>query len=824
MAKVTYTVKKGDTLTGIASRYGTTVSKLVSLNSIKNPDLIYVGQVLTISKTTDSGSEDTTPEPTPSNTTSTVTIVHFGLQSNTDRTVFVTWEWSKDNTQHYETVWQYYTGGVWFIGQDTTTEHKESIYNAPSNADRVRVKVKPVSKTKTVDKKETHYWTAEWSTYQTYSFSDNPPVKPPVPTVTLKDFTLTATLSNLDVNGTHIQFQVVKDDSDVFSTGKAAITTNAASYSCKVNAGGRYKVRCRSVRDDLYSDWSEYSSNVDTKPSTPSKITVCRVKSETSIYLEWSAVGNATGYDIEYTTKEEYFDITNQTTVINNVKLAKYEVTGLESGRKYYFRVRAVNDEGESGWTGVVWKALGTFPEAPTTWSSTTTGIVGDEITLYWVHNTEDGSAQEMAQVELTIGTEVTVKTINTSEEEDDKKTMFYKLDTSSYIEGTSIKWRVRTAGVTWGYSEWSIQRTIDIYAPPTLSLLVTDYNGQTVENLTSFPMNIVGIAGPTTQTPIGYHIVITADESYETVDSIGNPQVISAGEEVYSRYFDISTQLSVRLSAGDLNLDNNISYTIHGTVSMNSGLSADASYQFTVAWTDVKHDPIADVMIDRNNLSAYVHPFCVNEYGSLIPDVTLSVYRREYDGRFTEIATGLSNTNNVYITDPHPALDYARYRIVAITESTGAVSYYDVPPEPVGEAGIVIQWSERWSNLLTDSEDEVVQPTWAGSMLKLPYNVDVTDDHNQDVSLVNYIGREHPVSYYGTQLGVTSSWTTSIPKYDKETLYGLRCLARWMGDVYVRESSGSGYWANISVSFSQKHLEVTIPVTLRVTRVEGGV
>ena len=109
MAKVTYTVKKGDTLSGIASKYGTTVSKLVSLNNIKNPDLIYIGQVLTISKTTDSGSEDTTPESTPANTTSTVTIVHFGLQSNTDRTVFVTWEWSKDNTQHYETVWQYYT-------------------------------------------------------------------------------------------------------------------------------------------------------------------------------------------------------------------------------------------------------------------------------------------------------------------------------------------------------------------------------------------------------------------------------------------------------------------------------------------------------------------------------------------------------------------------------------------------------------------------------------------------------------------------------------------------------------------------------------------
>lgn len=42
----TYTVKRGDTLSGIASKYGTTVAKLVELNGIKNANLIYVGQVI----------------------------------------------------------------------------------------------------------------------------------------------------------------------------------------------------------------------------------------------------------------------------------------------------------------------------------------------------------------------------------------------------------------------------------------------------------------------------------------------------------------------------------------------------------------------------------------------------------------------------------------------------------------------------------------------------------------------------------------------------------------------------------------------------------
>lgn len=42
----TYTVKSGDTLSGIAKKYGTTVAKLVELNGIKNANLIYKGQLI----------------------------------------------------------------------------------------------------------------------------------------------------------------------------------------------------------------------------------------------------------------------------------------------------------------------------------------------------------------------------------------------------------------------------------------------------------------------------------------------------------------------------------------------------------------------------------------------------------------------------------------------------------------------------------------------------------------------------------------------------------------------------------------------------------
>lgn len=45
---VTYKVKKGDTLSGIASKYGTTYQEIAKQNGIANPNLIYVGQKLKI--------------------------------------------------------------------------------------------------------------------------------------------------------------------------------------------------------------------------------------------------------------------------------------------------------------------------------------------------------------------------------------------------------------------------------------------------------------------------------------------------------------------------------------------------------------------------------------------------------------------------------------------------------------------------------------------------------------------------------------------------------------------------------------------------------
>lgn len=922
--KTYVTVDKGDNLWNISRDYfggGANYKKLATLNNIPNPSLIYPGQKINITGSTSSSGSTSNDKTT---NTNQVNLLQFGMVADAEDTLFVTYEWNKDYTKHYEVKWEYEvntsTGTKqWFEAKKDETKHGYSTCTIPNEAIRIHPTITPIAMDKTNDKGEKTgvHWTADPLKVDAWVVGDNPyPGVPPTPDVNtddIVDLKITVSVDNLDVNADTIEFQVAKNNTTLLPTVKAKIndSTNYASALFNLEAGSEYKVRCRALKNDVASKWSEYSANTPTPPLAPAGFTVCKANKRASdgtlyVYLEWKPVNTATSYEIEYATHKEYFDNPSASTTTIPVEngQTKLETFGLTSGSEYFFRLRAKNKAGDSKWSEPSNVVLGQKPDKPTTWSSVNTATVGGPLYLYWLHNSKDGSSLTFAK--LTIEEHVggvlkntfstTIENTNDPEEKD--KTSVYEVNTSQYSEGVQLRWWVQTSGVTGDFGESSVVRQVDIYAKPTLDFKVTvggtTYkNGAKIEALTGFPIKISALAAPATQKPIGYHLSVISNSIYDTVDNIGNNKTVNKGEIVYSRYFDIYTALDVTLSASDIDLENNIDYTIVCNVAMDSGLSAEAQIDFTVKWVDTKLAPNATITFDRDTLVTHIRPFCeeyttayykvnydsktglytattqlltniagtfdmedvyttdgkavlegytditVNadgtvvggddilccrtQVGTLVKDVTLSVYRREFDGSFTAIGTGIDNSKNTFVTDPHPALDYARYRIVATVNSTGAVSYYDMPGYPINEHAVIIQWDEQWSMFEEVTDDPMSQPPWSGSMLRLPYNIDVSDSYGMDVSAVKYIGRKRPVVYYGTQLGETSTWNVVIPKTDEETLYAIRRLAIWTGNAYVREPSGSGYWANVSVSFSQKHTELTIPVSFSITRVEGG-
>ena len=816
-----------------------------------NP-VIYPGQVFTIP-----GITTPTPVPTPAPQPPVVrvpTIDWFALDAGTTRSMFCTWSFDRADTSNYEVKWEYDTGaGGWRIGTQGTTTNKQSDYSAPENAKKVRVSITPKSDN----------WSDGQTASREYDFSNNPPELPPIPSFNIDELdVMTIELTNIQntINADTIEFAIYQDDTFKYRTGTATINQEAryCKFTTTVDPGHKYKVRCRAVRGTIYSGWTDYTDNDLSTPVAPSDITTLRSQKiseqqavQYAVFVEWPDVPSAENYLVEWATNIEYFDTgeaSSQTT--EEGAGPRLLVTGIELGHEYFFRVASLNEKGRSKtYTPIKSVRLGTRPAAPTTYSNVNSCILGEDLKLYWIHNSTDGSIETTARIHFTIidsahpelePTEIVKVIPNDRPEEEKTKTSVYVINTddpewATVGAGYIIKWKVQTAGVIAEYSEWSVEREVNVYAPPELSLDVVDNNGNSIEEINTFPFYISLLSEPPAQTPISYYIEVVALQAYQTVDEVGKVKMVSIGDKVYQKYYDPQDnpwRFLLEMTPGNIDLENNIQYAINATVSLNSGLSASSTKTISVYFDEVFYDVFAEVLINKDTYEASIHPYC-NQYdevegeivASLVENCTLAVYRKEYDGTFTLIESGVANEENLFVTDPHPSLDYARYRVVATMNDTGAISYADIPPVKYKESAIIIQWAEERSSFNSDNEGSgVVEPAWSGSLLKLPYNITISENNNMDVSLINYVGRKRPVSYYGTHLGETATWNVEIPKDDKETLYAIRRLSIWTGDVYVREPSGTGYWANVSVSYSIKYSDLVIPITITITRVEGGI
>lgn len=890
MAVTTYNVKRGDSLWKIASNpqvapliAGNTtnakIDTLVALNNIPNRNLIYAGQTLILSG--DGGSSSSTSSST-SGTAATnsnavrIDVLALQAESSTGRDVFAYWTWSKADTKEYEVQWEYDAYGTTRYEKRTVTNTWDS-YSIPEEARKicnwVQVFITPIANnTKDSQGQDTGnpIWKADRIGKQ-YLFKDNPPLKPSNPPsleIDKDSLVLTMSMSDIvasDLDATGVKFNIVRDNTTSIHTSSAVAInteTNYVSYQYTVEPGHTYTVRACSVGSNgKDSAWSNFSNEVGTKPSAPAGITTYRRNKRTdgaiAAYLEWSAVTNAKTYKIEYVTVESDFETTpgNIQEVTTENARTSLEIILNETGKDYFFRVRAVNDNGESDPTAVVKIPIGSTPAAPSTWSSSESAFVGETMELNWVHNPTDNSKQTYAQLSFNINDtgwvtlevfENTTDPDTTGERVDETKytygtavsykgNMYFKMDTTHpELKNAKIQWKARTAGVTDAFSDidWSVERTIYIYEKPSLALSMTSDlagTGPLITTLTSFPFYIRGqisLSDHTIQRPVGYHLQIISNEYYVTADDLGRTKTINPGDPVYSKYFSTSDTLIVEMSANNIDLESGISYTVYCNVDMSTGLTVsnqDNLHNFTVDWIDIEYKINADISISKDAYTALITPYCADQEGNLIENVTLSVYRREYDGSYKEIATGIPN-NYTAVTDPHPALDYARYRFIAKDTRTGAISFYDMAGFPVNGYEVVLQWDEEWSTFDMGESTSVEGPPWSGSLLKLPYNIKVTDSRKPSVSLVEYAGRKYAVSYYGTAVDESSQWSVDIPKEDKDTIYALRRLSLWTGDVYVREPSGMGYWANVGVSFSQSYDDVKIPISLDIKRVEGGV
>lgn len=619
--------------------------------------------------------------------------------------------------------------------------------------------------------------------------------------------------------------KLVKNSSNQLNGSYVFNTSYGYSYSFSIRVGTAVE-RVDSNGKGLgtyyltnYTEWSEFSLEHNTKPDNAGSITKTVGISDGQIIVYYDKVAGAKEYEVECAKDKSYF-------TANPSAVKKFEsfatscyCTGLDAGI-WYFRYRATNDVGEGGWSGIVSGIVGSTPEPPTTWSESSVVVSGEDAIIYWVHNSEDGSEQTKAEISINNQTVIVSGNIQT-----------YKIPTGGIADSDDIVWAVRTAGATGVYGDFSTFKKITVYNAPSVLFSFDDV-------VTSYPINVSAITSPPSQKCIGYHVSIISRTTYKDYGFDGKEITVNAGSVVYDKYFQ-TEMLDFDMNPYDANLSDNAEYTIVISATMDSGLLAVSYFDFRTEITRDQFDIMVDAVGSESDLSVSLNVSCYNEKESGEytdddrADVLISVYRKAYDGEFVLVEDNIENDGYTWVTDLHPELNYSEYRVVVIGNETGNLSYKDVViqetiPNFLQTKNIVFNWNERVNGLEfnpdTQGESEIDGDFSSGSMLELKYNIDVSEQSTPEVNTVNYIGRKHPVSYYGTQSNSKATWSALILASDTESLKKIRNMKDYFGDVYVREPTGAGYWANVNVTINTiTHNTATIPVSFSITRVEGG-
>lgn len=816
--------------------------------------------------------------------TAKVLDLKIAPHKGTSGELIATWGWPYLYTDHYKCVWEYTNDNKnWIVASDSNTPdatHKNSLYTPGNAAKKVRVSVKPISRTKTVNKKETHYWTISKATTTTYTIKSIPILETPsAPSVSISGYVLTAEVTYTASGASNIAFYIINDTTKTKSGphtvkryyGKAAI-------SIPISANYSYRAYCFALSDDLSkrlnSAHSPYSSEV---VAPPSAVTITKIiaKTMTSVEITFNTITNGTSYEVEYAEKDEYFDrsdLVNQKTISTEPnKHLSILLTGLEeTGKKLFFRVKVSNNAGSSSWSNIFSVLLGQKPDPPTIWASTSTAEMGENVILFWTHNSIDGSEQTIARMLLTFK----YKMPNGSK--DIRQVLIpnvpftpgqtqYSITLKAVLNNfkdqniklnniTELTWQVSTKGIVNDYSDYSDKNIIKFYMKPSIWIGLyrkmnwywdpfsfpdddiytakgdfVDIHEEDPIIIETFPIYIKASISPVEYRPLECEFIISTTETYQTLNYVGETIWVNEGDVIYRKTITQTSVVTVHdfqlsLAPNDVSFEDGVTYKLMVKTIMDNGMTGEAEKTFTINFVDeVEYGINAEMTYDEENVSLYISPFCVDDEGEIISGFSMGVYRQNFDGAFVEIGKGIVSGSAVTVIDPHPTLKMARYRISAFSYKTGTMQFTDLPSYPVPETAIVIQWNESWSEFDYEDPNTFSDPVQNLSMVKLPYNVDLSESNDIDVKLVEYLGRDHPVAYYGTQVGQEINLKSEIPYYDYDTIYQLRRLSKWMGNVYIREPNGNGYWATVSVSFSITHCEMLIPITVKATRVEGG-
>ena len=210
-------------------------------------------------------------------------------------------------------------------------------------------------------------------------------------------------LSWQDNAGNETGYEVEQSTDGTNFTRVAQLNANTTSYAANnLNAATTYTFRVRAVNP---AGGSGYSNNAAARtlpfpPSAPSSLAAVAL-SQTVVQLTWrDNADNETGFEVQRSDDGVNFSGSGNV----GANTTQTQVTGLRASTRYFFRLRAVNEGGASGYSNVV--EVITLPDAPNPPSNlVASDTTQTTVRLTWKDNANDETSVEVFQADSAKGT-----------------------------------------------------------------------------------------------------------------------------------------------------------------------------------------------------------------------------------------------------------------------------------------------------------------------------------------------------------------------------------------------------------------------------------
>ena len=511
------------------------------------------------------------------------------------------------------------------------------------------------------------------------------------------------------------------------------------------------------------------------------------------IELSWSDDRNAW----ESTNAPETFDI-------NNPFTTSWRIAGLETGKTWYVRVRAIYDSGDgktySPYSEVKEINLSSSPNIPALSLSQGVVATGEGFTASWEYESTDGTPQAEARIYQYLGGTSYTEIGRTSTEE--------YIDLPGWSTAGTYLICVEVISESGQSSGKSNNVAITVAPAVTCSMVnslqnktITDDNGTTrvVKSLSALPLSVTvtgaGTGGTTS-------VVITRAEDYHVERPDGSDQNGNEGETILSITQTGDDPISASLEDMIGTLDDGAKYILTAIVTDSIGQVAEVQEAFEVHWAEQAIIPDGEYLIDKDENVAVIN--VIAPVGASI-SARCDIYRLSAD-KPALIYKG-AEFGESYV-DPYPAFGSSSgYRLVYVTKcgdyntAENVLAFYDMYDEQIDGLATIIDFG--------------------GEQITLAYDLKFSSQWEKDFATRKHLGGSIR-GYWMKGVQRKSSVTAiSIPDDDEDLIEAMRRLSEYEGECHIRTPEGSSFTADIQVSESWDEGRGSVSFTISATRTD---